>query len=61
LNFEEALKQLTRIVDRLESEEIGLEESLTLFEKGISLSRHCSETLEKAELKVEQVNQTYTD
>ena len=57
LNFEDALQQLSEIVSRLESEDVGLEESIQLFEKGSKLSHQCAGILEEAELKIEQVNQ----
>ena len=55
--FEDALKQLSQIVEKLESEEVGLEEAISLFEKGSKLSRHCAGILEEAELKIENVNE----
>lgn len=57
LEFEEALQKLSDIVARLEAEDIGLEESIKLFEEGSKLSRHCATILEQAELKVENVNE----
>jgi len=52
-SFEAALKELEGIVKRLESGEAKLEESLGLFERGIKLSRYCSQKLEEAERKIE--------
>lgn len=53
LSFEGALEQLETTVGRLEEGEMPLEEALTLFEKGVLLSRQCSETLEAAEKRIE--------
>lgn len=53
LSFEQALENLEKIVDRLENEELTLEESLRLFEEGVKLARFLREELEKAEKKVE--------
>jgi len=53
LNFEDALKGLESVVNRLEDGDIPLEESLKLFEEGVKLSRLCAEKLDKAEKKVE--------
>lgn len=50
--FEESIKELEKIVEKLEKGEIGLDESLELFEKGIKLSKVCSDMLDKAEKKV---------
>ena len=51
--FEQSLEGLEQIVQRLESGELPLEESLTLFEEGVLLTRVCSQRLEKAEKKIE--------
>jgi exodeoxyribonuclease VII small subunit len=53
LSFEKALEELEKIVERLENEELTLEESLRLFEEGVKLARFLREELEKAEKKVE--------
>jgi len=55
-NFEESLKRLQEISEMLESEEVSLDESIKIYEEGIKLSKHCSTILEKAELKVQQLN-----
>jgi exodeoxyribonuclease VII small subunit len=52
-SFEAALKELETIVKQMESGEAKLEESLQLFERGIKLSRYCSQKLEEAEKKIE--------
>lgn len=52
-SFESALKELEGIVKQLESGEAKLEEALSLFERGIRLSRYCSQKLEEAEKKIE--------
>ena len=51
--FEDALRQLEEIVQKLEQGELTLEESLALYEKGIELSRVCHAKLEEAEGKIE--------
>jgi exodeoxyribonuclease VII small subunit len=53
LTFEAALQRLELIVQRLEKGELTLEESLTLYEEGIQLSRLCHAKLEEAEGKIE--------
>ena len=55
LGFEEALKQLETVVEKLKNQDISLEESVALYEDGIKLSKICSETLESAALKIEQI------
>lgn len=54
--FEDALKQLESIVQELSNDEITLEKSVELYEKGLELSKICSETLEQASLKIEQID-----
>jgi exodeoxyribonuclease VII small subunit len=54
-DFEKAFKELETIVQRLESEELPLDESLRLFEQGISLSRFCHQRLEEVEKKIELI------
>ena len=54
-SFETSLGRLEEIVARLESGELGLDESLTLFEEGVGLSRFCQGKLADVERKVEQV------
>jgi exodeoxyribonuclease VII small subunit len=53
--FEKAFQQLEKIVQRLESEELSLDESLKLFEQGITLSRFCHSRLEEVEKKIELI------
>lgn len=51
--FESSLKELETIVKQLEDGDMALEESLKLFEKGVSLSRECRERLNNAERRIE--------
>jgi|AntRauTorcE11897_2_1112592.scaffolds.fasta_scaffold60433_2 exodeoxyribonuclease VII small subunit len=55
--FEEALKKLELIVNQLSDQSITLEKSVELYEEGLSLSKLCTETLENATLKIEQIDQ----
>lgn len=52
LSFEQAIKQLEETVSLLESGELGLEESLAAFEKGMSLVRICQQKLDEAETRI---------
>ncbi|MFN2391957.1 MAG: exodeoxyribonuclease VII small subunit [Pyrinomonadaceae bacterium] len=51
--FETSLKELEKIVRRLENGDLPLEESLKLFEDGVRLSRECQERLNQAERRIE--------
>ena len=55
LGFEEALEELERIVDELESGETDLEEMLGRFERAMQLREHCARLLAEAETKIEQL------
>jgi len=55
LSFEKALERLQEIVAELENPEKGLEESLVLFEEGISLSRFCRSRIDEIQKRVEVV------
>jgi exodeoxyribonuclease VII small subunit len=54
-DFEKSFQQLEKIVQRLESEELPIDESLELFEEGIRLSRFCNQKLEEVEKKIELI------
>ncbi|MDB4976461.1 MAG: Exodeoxyribonuclease small subunit protein [Myxococcaceae bacterium] len=53
--FEDILSRLSTVVERLESGELPLEESLTLFEEGVRLSRSGSARLDEAERRIERL------
>jgi exodeoxyribonuclease VII small subunit len=53
--FEENLSRLQEISTSLESEDLGLDESISLFEEGIKLSKNCMTALKKAELKITEL------
>jgi exodeoxyribonuclease VII small subunit len=55
LTFEAALAELEEVVGRLETNDLTLEESLTLYERGQRLARRCTLLLEDASLRVEQL------
>ena len=52
VDFEATLKELEELVKRMESGELGLEESLAAFERGVKLTRQCQSALKSAELRV---------
>jgi exodeoxyribonuclease VII small subunit len=55
MSFEQALKELETIVDRLEKGDVELEASILIYERGEALKRHCETLLRKAEAKVEKI------
>ena len=52
LSFEAALSELERIVAALEENELGLERSLTHYERGVARLNHCYQLLEQAQRKI---------
>lgn len=52
-SFEEQLKSLEQVVERLERGELSLDESVRLFEEGVKLSNACKKELEAAEGKIQ--------
>lgn len=54
-SFEEALKKLETIVEKLEQGDLALEDSLKLFEEGVALSAACKQELDTAEGKVQML------
>ncbi|MNN00170.1 Exodeoxyribonuclease 7 small subunit [compost metagenome] len=52
-DFEQSLTELQTLVERLESGELSLEDSLAAFEQGIRLTRECQGALSQAEQKVQ--------
>jgi len=59
--FEENLQRLEEISELLESEETGLDETIKLYEEGIELAKACYDALQKAELKVTELQQKLED
>ncbi len=53
--FEKDLKRLEEISALLESDTLGLEEALNLYEEGIALSRNCIAALKKAEVRITEL------
>ncbi len=53
LTFEQALAGLTELVEKLESGELPLEESVAAFEQGVKLSRRCESLLDQADQRLQ--------
>ena len=61
MNLEQELRQLEEIAKKLESDELPLEEAITLFEGGIALATSIRTTLNEAKLRIETVVETSRD
>jgi len=51
-NFESNLTKLEKLVEELESGELGLDKSLSKFEDGLELYKNCKESLKSAQKKI---------
>ncbi|CUS97103.1 exodeoxyribonuclease VII small subunit [Candidatus Chrysopegis kryptomonas] len=64
LTFEQALRELQNIVDKLETGQVTLEEAIEMYERGVKLSKYCIEKLTQAELRIKKIvkdeNQGFT-
>ena len=58
LGFEAALSELETLVEKMETGELTLDESLAAFERGVKLTRHCQAALKSAELRVKVLTDT---
>ena len=54
-NFESNLKELEVIVDKLESGDIGLEESVKLYEEGMKIKKICDKKLKDIEMQIKKI------
>lgn len=59
MNFEEGTKKLEEIVKKLDSNEISLEESITLFEEGVKISKECMDILNKSKGKITVIKEEF--
>ena len=50
--YEELLNELKEIIKKIEDNETGLDESISLYERGAVIIRQCEELLASAELKI---------
>ena len=57
LSFEQAIGELDSTVQRLEGGDLTLTEAISLYERGMRLVQHCNDTLDAAELQVQNLAQ----
>jgi exodeoxyribonuclease VII small subunit len=55
LGFEDSIKRLKSIVEKIEQGEIPLQDSLEQYEQGMLLIKHCRDILQKAEKRIEKI------
>lgn len=61
LGYEQARDELVEIVARLESGRVGLEESMTLWQRGEALADRCEEWLDEAQSRLQAVTDSPAD
>ena len=57
MSFEEAIRELTDIVGKIEQGKIPLQDSLEQYERGMALIKHCRGILQKAEKRIEKISE----
>ncbi len=55
MSFEDAMRELEKVVSDLERGDVALEDSIKLYQRGAELKKHCEEKLKAAEEKVAQI------
>jgi exodeoxyribonuclease VII small subunit len=55
LPFEESLTRLEKIVERLQRDDVPLDEAIELFKEGTRLTTRCDELLSVAELRIQDL------
>ena len=57
-SFEENFSRLEKILEKLESEDVALDETLKLYEEGLTLTKLCYDKLANAELRIKEINKS---
>ncbi len=58
ISFEESFQRLEKILEKLESDGCTLDETLKLYEEGLTLTKACNERLANAELRIKEINKS---
>ena len=58
LTFEEAIKELERLVDSLDKGDVSLDEAIAAYDRGSQLKDYCENKLHEAKMKVETIQST---
>jgi len=56
MTFEQAIKELTDTVGKIEQGQIPLQDSLAQYERGMALIKHCQSILKSAEKRIEKIS-----
>ena len=55
MSFEEAFDELNKIIDFIENTDVSLDDSISVYEMGMQLEKHCEKKLKDAEIKIKKV------
>ena len=58
ISFEDSFSRLEKILEKLESDDCTLDETLKLYEEGLTLTKVCSDKLSNAELRIKEINKS---
>ena len=58
MTFEEAIKELEKLVDSLDKGDVSLDEAITAYDRGSQLKDYCQTKLNEAKMKVETIQST---
>ena len=58
MSFEQMMDRIKEITELLQSREVGLEESINLYQEGMNLVRQCYSILERAEEKIKKISES---
>ncbi len=56
ISIEKSLNELESLINKMESKELSLDESLKLFERGVTLTNTCKKILDEAKQKIEIIS-----
>lgn len=57
-SFEESYSRLEKILEKLESDDCSLEDTISLYEEGLTLTKYCYDKLSNAELRIKEINKS---
>ena len=55
LTFEEAMKELEKLVDSLDKGDVSLDEAIAAYDRGSQLKDYCEKKLQEAKMKVDTI------
>ena len=58
ISFEDSFRRLEKILERLESDDCALDETIKLYEEGMTLTKVCYDKLGNAELRIKEINKS---